>query len=291
MNGSVRQKRRLSLKQKLEIIEAESKNIDRKKSIRKYKCDSSTISRIIKNKDTYLKAAKDGNLLRTRLDSTSNPKFESALREWFHQQSKLKTSPLNNVVLLEKAKELAIKYDANYEPCFQWLFRFKKRHGIKCPTLRSGKNRQCSNETNETNETAVDTILLPMVEICKTELVECNEGTKCYADSTSKQLNHTADDPVDVAPVPDAQSASDPVTTINTLQMDAAPIDDEPLPTEPMNTNNKSQESVEDTNAPSISEALQALLVVKQFFILNDMEIGSLFSIEEKILRQWKKNI
>ncbi|XP_050326483.1 uncharacterized protein LOC126756984 [Bactrocera neohumeralis] len=288
MNGSAKQRRRLSLKQKLEIIEAESKNINRKKLIRKYKCDSSTISRIIKNKSTFLKAAKDGNLLRTRLDSTSNPKVESALCEWFHQQNNLKTTPLNNVVLLEKAKEFAIKYDAKYEPCFQWLFRFKKRNGINVPTRRSEKIRQCSNETNET---AVDATSLPMVEICKTEMFECDQGIICCADSTSKQLNHSADDPVDVAPVPDAQSVSEPVTTNNTLQLDAAPIDDEPLATDPINTNNKLQESVEDTNAPSISEALQALLVVKQFFILNDMEIGSLFSIEEKILRHWKKNI
>uniref|UniRef100_A0A034WIC0 Tigger transposable element-derived protein 3 n=1 Tax=Bactrocera dorsalis TaxID=27457 RepID=A0A034WIC0_BACDO len=288
MNRSQKQKRRLSLKQKLEIIEAESKNTDRKKLIRKYRCNSSTISRIIKNKNTYIKAAKDGNLFRTRLDSTSNPKLESALCEWFHQQSKLKTSSLNNGALLEKAKEFAIKYDAKYEPCLQWLFRFKKRNGINIPPRRGVKNRQCSKETNETS---VDTTSLPMVEICKTELFECNEGMICYADSTSKQLNHTADGPVDVAPVPDAQSVSEPVTTNNTLQVDAAPIDDEPLATEPINTNNKLEESVEDTNAPSISEALQALLVVKQFFILNDMEIGSLFSIEEKILRHWKKNI
>ncbi|XP_018788776.1 PREDICTED: uncharacterized protein LOC108968895 [Bactrocera latifrons] len=288
MNGSRRQKLRLSLKQKIEIIEAESKNIDRKKLIRKYKCNSSTICRIIKNKDIYLKAAKDGNLLRTRLDSTSNPKVESALCEWFHQQRNLKSSTLNNVALLEKAKEFAIKYDANYEPCFQWLFRFKKRNGISVPTKRSVKNRQCSNEMNET---AVDTTALPMVEICKTELFECNEGMICCADSTSKQLNNTADDPVDVAPVPDVPPISEPAITNNTLHVDAAPIDDEPLATEPIYTNNKLQESVEDTNAPSISEALQALLVVKQFFILNDMEIGSLFSIEEKILRHWKKNI
>lgn len=278
--------RRLSLKQKLEIIEAESKQSNRKKLIKKYKCNSSTISRIMKQKDTYLRAAKYGDLLRTRLEKCLHPKVEDALFDWFNEQKNLNTvSSLNNADLLEKAKELAIKYDRDFEPCLKWLETWKRRNGIKI------RKKRISRSSISVREASVGSSSCPMVEICKVDFDSGKEDVICNADSTSKQINQVADTPVDIAPVHHTQLATEEITTSKMLQVNVAPVENAQLATEQVTTNNRLQESAEDSNTPSISEALQALLVVKQFFILNDMEIGSLFSIEEKILQLWKKNI
>lgn len=246
--------RSLSLKQKLEIIEAVSKKCDKKNLVKTYKCNLSTIKRIVKNKDTYLKARQYGDLRRKRERRGLHAKVEESLFEWFHQQKRL-NMPLTNADILKKAKELAIKYDDDFEPCLSWLLRWRNRKGIELP------KRNSVGDAHYVNEISVDSSC-SMVQICKAEH-NCDEGIVCYADSTNKQSNQLADVPVD-----DVQLATTQVSTNNTVKV-----------------------SCEEPNVPSISGALQALLVVKQFFILNDMEISSLFSIEEKILQRWKKSI
>lgn len=274
----VKGNRMLSLKQKLEIIKAVVGGCDRKDVAKTYNCTVTTISRIMKNKEVFLRTAEYGDLHRKRERKSIHFKLEEALCEWFKEQKDLKTvDSISTSDLLKKAKELANVVEKGFEPSRLWIVRWKNRNGNKI-----------ARRDNVVNEASVDSSSCMMVEICKAEYFGGDEAITCLADSTSKQINQ----------VDNAQTNNSLLTQVDTssavqenTEATNAPVADYETETEPVNTKNSAQECIEEPNAPSISAALQALLVVKQFFILNDLEISSLFNIEEKILQHWKKNI
>uniref|UniRef100_W8C8R8 Tigger transposable element-derived protein 3 n=1 Tax=Ceratitis capitata TaxID=7213 RepID=W8C8R8_CERCA len=257
----------LSLKQKLEIIKAVADNKHSKNKLAKlYKCNISTINRIIKNQESYKKVAQNGNLQRKRQRKGIHGKLEDALYTWF-QQNKNDNDPrlITNAELLKKAKELALLLEDDFEPCCNWLFRWRKRHGIDVANCKSvidskeeSKKQSSSNSDIGASENNSDSSLLTTT--CKKECVNFVESmSSCEENSTTQDFRHEFEN---AAPFSISQIARNNDTVVS--------------------------ENRQDNYAPSINEALQALLVVKRYCILNDMEIGTLFNIEEKILQHWK---
>ncbi|XP_017078567.1 tigger transposable element-derived protein 6-like [Drosophila eugracilis] len=120
----------LTIKEKLQIIAAVKDKVDKKKLSAKYKCDRSTINRIIKQQAEIEKTAAGSDLKRKRQRKGEHDLVEEALYKWFEQQE------TNNVILdrhviLAKAKEFCQRFNDDYEPDANWLWRWRKRHNIK----------------------------------------------------------------------------------------------------------------------------------------------------------------
>ncbi|XP_065361225.1 uncharacterized protein LOC135954910 [Calliphora vicina] len=121
----------LSIKEKIQIIkEIEEQQIAKKRICLKYKCDISTVNRILKRKDEIYKAAGTTNLKQKRNRKGLHDNVEKALRQWFDQQ-RSKGAVVSSMALLKKSKEFAVELEEDFEPDKNWLFRWKRRQNIK----------------------------------------------------------------------------------------------------------------------------------------------------------------
>ncbi|XP_017472800.1 PREDICTED: tigger transposable element-derived protein 6-like [Rhagoletis zephyria] len=129
----------LSIVQKVKIIELVAKNANKKDLCKKYKCDISTINRILRNAAEIKCLAKDGNLQRKRQRKGVHEKVQAALKHWF-DQNREKGAVISSLILLNKAKQFATKLNDEFEPYSSWLWRWRKRHNIKFGRIQGEVN-------------------------------------------------------------------------------------------------------------------------------------------------------
>lgn len=129
----------LSAKQKVEIINHLKRNTRTKKEITsEYDCNISTVNRIWKNQEE-LKHVAQKNAERKRARKSKYEDVEKALTAWF-DQARSQNAILTGTVLLNKAKELAIKLNSDFEPNNGWLWRWQKRENIKFKKMHGEAN-------------------------------------------------------------------------------------------------------------------------------------------------------
>lgn len=122
--------RAISLKQKLKIIKEVDENVSKKTICEKYRCNLTTVNRILKNKSNILKCSEEtSNLQKKRQRKGLHDQVEKALMLWFDEKSQ-KNCIITSLMLLNKAKEFAANFGDDYEPDTSWLFRWKKRYNI-----------------------------------------------------------------------------------------------------------------------------------------------------------------
>lgn len=241
----------LSLKQKIDIIQAVANKTDKKSLAKRYSCALSTINRIVKNGEAYKKAAQSGSIHRKRQRKSVHEKVEDALCDWFNE-NKTQNATISNAVLLKKAKEFAVRLEDDFDPGLNWLFRWRKRNGIGLAKLN------CERDDSFIDGSSVNSI--PLLEMCKTEYVYSDENASRHEGSTAQEIQENYNEPTEYSAEEQSSQIITPVKVIA------------------------------DDSAPSINEALQSLQVVKRFCVLHDIEIGSLFSTEEKMLQHWKRS-
>ena len=124
----------LTIKRKLEIISAVEKvpaSKKKKEIAAEFGIPPSTLSSIIKKKDSLKAAATFGSKGKKRNRDPSRPDVDEALYIWF-SAARAQSVPLSGEMLKAKAEDLA----SELEPTVQWscsngwLTRWKKRHNI-----------------------------------------------------------------------------------------------------------------------------------------------------------------
>lgn len=121
----------LSLKQKLQILKEVDENVNKTAICIKYKCNKSTLYRIIKNKNDIKKAATESkNIQQKRNRKGLHDSVEKALAIWFDQQRQ-KNCIVTSLLLINKAKEFAVEFGEDFEPDSNWLFRWKKERILR----------------------------------------------------------------------------------------------------------------------------------------------------------------
>jgi transposase len=120
----------LTLKEKLQIIELVTNKVDKKEICAKFKCDRSTVNRILQKTNEIHEAVAASGLKRKRQRKGAHDLVEEALYIWFGQQES-KNVILDRHVILAKAKEFCQKFNDAFEPDASWLWRWRKRHNIK----------------------------------------------------------------------------------------------------------------------------------------------------------------
>ncbi|XP_011292287.1 uncharacterized protein LOC101894380 [Musca domestica] len=119
----------LSIREKLNIIkEVEEEKANKKYICDKYKCNISTVHRILKRKDEIRQAAANSlNLKQKRNRKGFHYNVEKALTAWYYEQQGTYRK-IAGTVLIKKAKQLAIELGEDFEPDANWIFRWRRRN-------------------------------------------------------------------------------------------------------------------------------------------------------------------
>ncbi|XP_049302948.1 tigger transposable element-derived protein 6-like [Bactrocera dorsalis] len=136
----------LSIKEKLKVI-AESKTISKPELCSKYGCSSSTLNKILRNAGEIANKSSTRKLSAKRMRQGKEAQVEQALMIWFNQ---LRSSGavISSNLMLEKAKQLAVKLKKDFTPTQGWLWRLQKRNGIQLRNIH-GEERSTDKENAE----------------------------------------------------------------------------------------------------------------------------------------------
>ncbi|XP_045595032.2 uncharacterized protein [Procambarus clarkii] len=132
----VEPKRRAEItwKRKVEILQEIEKlpgKISHREMAIHFGIPRNTLFNILRARDRIIEAYKrNPNGRRKRLRSGKAPHVEHALYQWYKNAKKQKL-PLSNIILFEKARDLAVSQGSySFRPTTGWLERWKKRHNI-----------------------------------------------------------------------------------------------------------------------------------------------------------------
>ncbi|XP_071551084.1 uncharacterized protein [Panulirus ornatus] len=158
----VEPKRRAEItwKRKVEILKEIEKlpnKISHREMALHFGIPRNTLFNILRARDRIIEAYKrNPNGRRKRLRSGKAPHVEHALYQWYKTAKKQKL-PLSNIVLFEKARDLAVSQGSyNFRPTTGWLERWKKRHNITFSTEGTGDGVHENGDGEESdNEKAV----------------------------------------------------------------------------------------------------------------------------------------
>lgn len=127
-------RKRISLSEKIKILDDCQKGINLTAISQKYGIPKSSICTLKKSKGkitSNLEATNYGSKSRRSLKEGEYPRMEKKLFDWFIGQRN-KFVPVNGMALKSKALEIQNKiYDAGFNASDGWLARFKKRYGIR----------------------------------------------------------------------------------------------------------------------------------------------------------------
>ena len=145
----------LNVATKLKLVnEYEQKIFNCKQLAKKYNINTSTVYKIIKN-SLNLKELSSKQSKACRQRQSNHPDLDKALLMWFNEIMS-KDAIVTTMMLLDKAKQFSIKLNKDFEPNESWIFRWKKRNG-----LRIGKICGESKESDENGATNFVKHLLP----------------------------------------------------------------------------------------------------------------------------------
>ena len=127
-----KKRKALTLETKISILNEVEKGQSPKKDIaKKFDIPQSTLSTILKNKETLREAyeGSESSPARKKFRSAAYSEVEDALFEWFKSQ-RSQNVPLSGPILLKKANDLAQKLGIEFTASSSWIDRFKQRKGI-----------------------------------------------------------------------------------------------------------------------------------------------------------------
>ena len=133
-------RKRLDLKEKEQLIyEASQPGFDRKKACASYGIGYSTLSGILKQKDSILNSQIEAIPSKAKsLRKAAHPDLEQQLYEWFTRKHR-QNLPIDGLTIQDEAIDIAKKLGINDFKCSMgWVQKFKKRFEIK---LRHSKGK------------------------------------------------------------------------------------------------------------------------------------------------------
>ena len=134
-------RKRLDLKEKEKLIEEASKpGFDRKKACASYGIGYSTLSGILKQKDSILNSQIEAIPSKAKsLRKAAHPDLEQKLYEWYTRKHR-QNLPIDGLAIQDEAIDIAKKLGINDFKCSMgWVQKFKNRFQIKSRTFKGEK--------------------------------------------------------------------------------------------------------------------------------------------------------
>ncbi|CAL1539842.1 unnamed protein product, partial [Lymnaea stagnalis] len=138
--SNFRNRKDLTLEEKVRVIKAlEAPGTKINAMAKKFGVSVSSISRINKNKDFIMLKSSSGDLSSKskRSRECKDPELDRVLLKWYRAIEKTqgeKKISISNVLLKQKAHDLAIIMGKNYFPSDNWIIRWKHRHNLDFKT-------------------------------------------------------------------------------------------------------------------------------------------------------------
>lgn len=143
-----RKRKQFTIEQKISIFRDLENGKSQREVCREQGLSPSTLSTMVKNKETIVAAFEKNVQKSKRLRKAAQPEVEEAVLKWFVLHRGLNV-PISGKILQEKATQFAAELGADFKCSDGWLNRFKKRHNI-CAGKISGEAKDvCSNTTKE----------------------------------------------------------------------------------------------------------------------------------------------
>ncbi|XP_041982103.1 major centromere autoantigen B-like isoform X3 [Aricia agestis] len=158
----------LTLREKVDIINAIDNGATRKKVMSEYRVPASTLSCIIRHRDQLLKRMEERatNPSSKRIRAVESPELEEKMKE-FVSECRRNGDALTGNLILSKAREFAGELGlTTFRASNGWLYNFKKRQGfpsrrskpmIDSPKTDSTKAKHSEERDTEDNEQAKPT--------------------------------------------------------------------------------------------------------------------------------------
>ena len=134
-------RKRLDLKEKEQLIhEASQPGFDRKKACASYGIGYSTLSGILKQKDSILNSQIEAIPSKAKsLRKAAHPDLEQKLYEWYTRKHR-QNLPIDGLTIQDEAIDIAKKLGINDFKCSMgWVQKFKNRFQIKSRTFKGEK--------------------------------------------------------------------------------------------------------------------------------------------------------
>ena len=134
-------RKRLDLKEKEQLIhEASQPGFDRKKACASYGIGYSTLSGILKQKDSILNSQIEAIPSNAKsLRKAAHPDLEQKLYEWYTRKHR-QNLPIDGLTIQDEAIDIAKKLGINDFKCSMgWVQKFKNRFQIKSRTFKGEK--------------------------------------------------------------------------------------------------------------------------------------------------------
>ncbi|XP_059176803.1 uncharacterized protein LOC131956403 [Physella acuta] len=135
-----RNRKDLTLEEKVKVIKAlETPGTKINAMAKKFGVSVSSISRINKNKELIMLKSTSGDLSSKskRSRECKDPELDRVLLKWYRAIEKTQVDEkisISNVLLKQKAHDLAIVMGKNYFPSDNWIIRWKHRHNLESKT-------------------------------------------------------------------------------------------------------------------------------------------------------------
>lgn len=143
MEKKVRKQNSLSLKIKIELLQAVNEAKRSKTEICKhFGIPNSTLSTILKNRDKILELYQSSKFEpdRKRFRTANHENLETALVDWF-KQARSQGARISGPLLMRKANVFAEQMNLSFCANNGWLERFKKRNGVTFKNTSRGESR------------------------------------------------------------------------------------------------------------------------------------------------------
>ncbi|GBM33463.1 Tigger transposable element-derived protein 4 [Araneus ventricosus] len=121
----------LSVKEKFCLIKDIESGMKNKDVAKKYEISTSTVSTILKNRDSVFKTFESVGGDRKRSKSLKFDKIDEAVLEWV-KMIRDEDIPVSRSLIKDKATEYAANLGiSNFQASSGWIDKFKKRHGFQ----------------------------------------------------------------------------------------------------------------------------------------------------------------
>nr|XP_037284947.1 major centromere autoantigen B-like [Rhipicephalus microplus] len=128
----------LSLEKKLEILkELDRSSLTKTEVAKKFDIPKSTLSRILKNKETIEGAVKNGAFSSKRMRTTPHKELEKVIFIWF-KRARSSNFPISGPIPEQMAREIAMQMGVeNFTLSDGWHSHFKKCHCLLFKSLKA----------------------------------------------------------------------------------------------------------------------------------------------------------
>ena len=179
---SASQRKTLSFYEQLELIDdVKVKKLKLAAAAKKYGIGYSTAAKILKKEDDLRSCMQmNGNINRKRKRQSVHKDVNEALTQWFTQAC-AHGAIINDHVIRQKASQLAVNLEVDFEPSNGWLMRWKQANNVSFKKFH-GRSTSADHENDKVSPPS------GMEQTDFDKFISFDDRTQCYGELTETDI-------------------------------------------------------------------------------------------------------